>query len=109
LRFCSVLLLSLCTHVTFVASAATAADRRPGALPYASSAHRAGPGGYGGLKGRAPMRSAGDVRDKDKKQPYYYRYYSDTDRSPRACRRYANRAIGTKNANWWTRYRACLD
>lgn len=87
----------------------SAAERRPGALPYASDAHRAGPGGYGGLKSRrAPLPNAGDVRNKDKKQPYYYRYYSDTDRSPASCRRYASRAIATKNANWWTRYRACL-
>jgi hypothetical protein len=87
---------------------------RPGALPStgaASNAHRSdGRGGYGSYKGRRPpMRGAGDVRDNDSKQPYYYRYYSDTDRSPGSCRRYANRAIGTKNKNWWTRYRACLE
>ena len=50
----------------------------------ASDAHRADArGNYGGLKSqRAPLRGAGDVRDNDNKQPYYYRYYSDTDRSP---------------------------
>ncbi len=54
------------------------------------------------------MRGAGDVRDRAKKEPYDYRYYSDTDRSPGSCRRYAQRAIATRNSNWWTRYRACL-
>ncbi|CAN1722388.1 Lectin-like protein BA14k [Hyphomicrobium sp. 1Nfss2.1] len=87
-------------------------DRRPGvAKPYSSDAHRAGPGGtYGGLKGNPPppMRGAGDVRDRGSKEPYYYRYYSDDDRSPGSCRKYARRAIATKNDNWWTRYRACL-
>lgn len=78
--------------------------------PYASDAHRAGPGGtYGSMKyAPAPLRGAGDVRDNARKQPYDYRYYSDTDRSPGSCRRYAQRAIATKNSNWWTRYRACL-
>jgi hypothetical protein len=82
----------------------------PSRQPFASDAHRAGPGGtYGSLKyNRQPMRGAGDVRDQGGKQPYYYRYYSDTDRSPGSCRRYAQRAITTKNSNWWTRYRACL-
>jgi len=84
------------------------------ALPGAgvsSNAHRSDPSGaYGGLKSRvAPLRSKGDVRDNANKQPYYYRYYSDTDRSPGSCRRFAQRAIVTKNANWWTRYRACLN
>ena len=89
-------------------------DARPGALPgrgIASDAHRGDArGNYGGLKSRrAPLRGAGDVRDNDKKQPYYYRYYSDTDRSPGSCRRFARRAIATKNSNWWTRYRACME
>jgi hypothetical protein len=54
------------------------------------------------------MRNYGGARDRGQKQPYDYRYYSDTDRSPGSCRRYAQRAIATKNSNWWTRYRACL-
>jgi len=86
-------------------------DRRPAvAKPYSSDAHRAGPGGaYGGLKNNPPpMRGAGDVRDRGSKAPYYYRYYSDDDRSPGSCRQYAQRAITSKNDNWWTRYRACL-
>jgi len=86
----------------------------------ASDAHRADPqGAYGGLKSSrplvrppnkpsVPMRGAGDVRDQGKKAPYNYRYYSDTDRSPASCRRYAQRAIATNNRNWWTRYRACV-
>lgn len=102
--------IALCLSLA-VSDAAHAAGRQPGVLqPQASDAHRAGPNGaYGGLKyNRVPMRGAGDVRDNANKQPYYYRYYSDTDRSPRSCRRYAQRAIDTKNSNWWTRYRACL-
>ncbi|MFN3624505.1 MAG: hypothetical protein ACK4TP_10625 [Hyphomicrobium sp.] len=90
---------------------AASTNPRSGAAPYASDAHRAGPGGtYGSMKYAPPppMRGAGDVRDRDKKEPYDYRYYSDTDRSPGSCRRYAQRAIKTKNSNWWTRYRACL-
>lgn len=92
--------------------AGAASPGRSTAAPYASDAHRAGPGGsYGGLKNspRPPMRGAGDVRDRGKKEPYDYRYYSDTDRSPGSCRKYARRAIATKNDNWWTRYRACLN
>lgn len=109
-RFPSLLLLSLLACASLVATPMRALEYRPGALPKASDAHRAGPGGYGGLKSRrAPMRGAGDVRDNANKQAYYYRYYSDTDRSPTSCRRYASRAINTKNANWWTRYRACLN
>lgn len=111
MRVASVLLLSLWACAALAATPAAALEYRPGPLPKASDAHRAGPGGgYGGLKSpRAPMRGAGDVRDNAKKQPYYYRYYSDTDRSPGSCRRYASRAIATRNANWWTRYRACLS
>jgi hypothetical protein len=109
LHLLTVLLLSLCTWA-LVAMPSWAVERRPGALPYASDAHRAGPAGYGGLKARrAPLPNAGDVRNNDKKQPYDYRYYSDTDRSPGSCRRYASRAIATRNANWWTRYRACRN
>ena len=107
--------LSLSVWVAASALAASAATyQRPGALSTAgvsSDAHRSDrSGAYGGLKSqRAPLRGAGDVRDNDKKQPYYYRYYSDTDRSTGSCRRYASRAIATKNRNWWTRYRACLN
>jgi hypothetical protein len=107
--------LSLGVWVAASAPAASAAPyERPGALSTAgvsSNAHRSDrSGAYGGLKSqRAPLRGAGDVRDNANKQPYYYRYYNDTDRSPRSCRRYASRAIATKNRNWWTRYRACLN
>ncbi|MFA5898648.1 MAG: hypothetical protein WC829_05995 [Hyphomicrobium sp.] len=107
--------LALCFLIGSVPIVGAASlDRRPGvAQPYASDAHRAGPGGtYGGLKNNPsppPMRGAGDARDHGSKQPYYYRYYSDTDRSPGSCRKYARRAIATKNDNWWTRYRACLN
>jgi hypothetical protein len=81
----------------------------PGDKPYASDAHRAGPGGYGGLKSRSvPFKSGVEMRGGARKEPYYYRYYSDQDRSPGSCRRYAQRAIATKNSNWWTRYSACL-
>jgi hypothetical protein len=109
MRAC-LLALGVCL-LPFAASAAS--YERPGALPssgVSSNAHRADRNGaYGGLKSRRPpMRGAGDVRDNASKQPYDYRYYSDTDRSPGSCRRYAQRAIATKNSNWWTRYRACL-
>jgi len=106
---------ALSASVALVPLAALAApNERPGALArpgVTSDAHRGDrSGAYGGLKSRrAPLRGAGDVRDSENKQPYYYRYYSDTDRSPGSCRRFASRAIATKNRNWWTRYRACLD
>lgn len=91
-----------------IAAHAAALGRQPGV---ASDAHRPDAyGAYGGYKykyGRAPMRGD-DGAGSGTKQPYYYRYYSDTDRSPGSCRRYARRAIETKNDNWWTRYRACL-
>lgn len=107
----SVVLLTLCLSMgaSIVAHAATL-GRQPG-VPFASDAHRPDSNGaYGGYKyGRPPMRGAGDARDRGKKEPYYYRYYGDTDRSPDSCRRYARRAIETKNDNWWTRYRACLE
>jgi len=106
------LALSMCVGSLPLAISA-APYERPGALPragVASDAHRSDPrGAYGGLKSRrAPLRGAGDVRDNDK-QPYYYRYYTDNDRSPGSCRRFVRRAIITKNSNWWTRYRACMD
>jgi len=90
---------------------AASPNRGPGVLqPYASDAHRAGPGGaYGGLKHNPPPPRDTGVRDQGNREPYYYRYYSDTDRSPGSCRKYAHRAIVTKNSNWWTRYRACLQ
>ncbi len=78
-----------------------------------SDAHRPDArGNYGGLKSRnAPLSSAHvpGAKDDSLKQPYYYRYYSDTDRSPGSCIRFARRAIATKNSNWWTRYRACKN
>ncbi len=86
----------------------------PGA-PFAASsdAHRPdASGNYGGLKSRnAPLRGAQvpGAKSDTLEQPYYYRYYSDADRSPGSCLRFARRAIATKNSNWWTRYRACKD
>ena len=41
------------------------------------------------------------------KEPYDYRYYGDTDRGNVGCHWMAQRAIATRNANWWNRYRAC--
>jgi len=107
-------LVALSTWALACMLSVAAAPYEGRALPGAglsSNAHRSDPSGaYGGLKSpRPPLRSKGDVRDNDNKQPYYYRYYSDTDRSPGSCRRFARRAIVTKNANWWTRYRACLN
>lgn len=101
-----ILTLAVCLLFAQVASAGATPPSRQ---PLASDAHRAGPGGtYGGLKNNAPPRPSVGSRNNAGKQPYYYRYYSDTDRSPGSCRRYAQRAIETKNNNWWTRYRACL-
>ena len=78
-----------------------------------SNAHRPdASGNYGGLKTRnLPLRGSQvpGAKSDSLKQPYYYRYYSDTDRSPGSCLRFARRAIITKNSNWWTRYRACKD
>lgn len=107
-------LVALGVWVLACTLSAAAAPYESRALPGAgvsSNAHRSDPSGaYGGLKSRRPpLRSKGDVRDNDNKQPYYYRYYSDTDRSPGSCKRFARRAIATKNANWWTRYRDCLN
>jgi len=78
-----------------------------------SDAHRPDArGAYGGLKSRnVPLRGAQapGAKSDSLKEPYYYRYYSDTNRSPGSCLRFARRAIATKNSNWWTRYRACKD
>ena len=41
------------------------------------------------------------------KEPYDYRYYGDIDRGTVGCRWMADRAIATKSAIWWNRYRAC--
>lgn len=76
-----------------------------------SGAHRPDAlGNYGGLKryNLTPRaRQLPGSKAKDVKEPYYYRYYYDTDRSNNSCQRFARRAILTKNSNWWTRYRAC--
>ena len=90
-----------------VAGLASFAHAAPNNKPYASDAHRGTGGAYGGLKSRGPSKVPA-MRDRAGKEPYDYRYYSDTDRSPGSCRRYAQRAIATKNSNWWTRYSACL-
>ena len=84
---------------------ASIAHAAPNNKPYASDAHRGAGGAYGGLKSRGPSKVPA-TRDRAGKEPYDYRYYSDTDRSPGSCRRYAQRAIATKNSNWWTRYSA---
>jgi hypothetical protein len=107
-----------CASLALIAFAGNAAgaDRRPGALApsagprggVSSDAHRGGPGGYGVYKSRrARQEYRNDLRSGSSKRPYEYRYYSDTDRSPGSCRRYADRAIETRNRNWWMRYRAC--
>jgi len=90
-----------------VAGLASFAHAAPNNKPYASDAHRGAGGTYGGLKSRGPSNVPA-MRDRAGKEPYDYRYYSDTDRSPGSCRRYAQRAIATKNSNWWTRFTACL-
>ena len=90
-----------------VAGLASFAHAAPNNKPYASDAHRGAGGAYGGLKSRGPSKVPA-MRDRAGKEPYDYRYYSDTDRSPGSCRRHAQRAIATKNSNWWTRYTACL-
>ncbi len=90
-----------------VAGFTSVAHAAPSNKPYASDAHRGAGGAYGGLKSRGPSNVPA-MRDRAGKEPYDYRYYSDTDRSPGSCRRYAQRAIATKNSNWWTRYTACL-
>lgn len=95
--------------VLSVAGFASFAQAAPSNKPYASDAHRGAGGAYGGLKSRtAPFKNPG-AHDNANKEPYYYRYYSDTNRDPGSCRRFARRAIATKNSNWWTRYRACLN
>lgn len=105
------LALSVAAIAVAAAGAWAANTQRPGSPPrggpVSSDVHRnyGAPATSRGL----PARGAGDVRDRAGKQPYDYRYYSDTDRSPASCRRFARRAIATKNANWWTRYRACLQ
>jgi hypothetical protein len=91
-----------------VAGLASFAHAAPNNKPYASDAHRGAGGAYGGLKSRNPSSKVPAMRDRAGKEPYDYRFYSDTDRSPGSCRRYAQRAIATKNSNWWTRYSACL-
>ena len=91
-----------------VAGLASFAHAAPSNKPYASDAHRGAGGAYGGLKSRGARSNVPAMRDRAGKEPYDYRYYSDTDRSPGSCRRYAQRAIATKNSNWWTRYTACL-
>jgi hypothetical protein len=94
--------------VLSMAGFASLAHAAPNNKPYSSDAHRGAGGAYGGLKSRSLPSSVPAMRTRAGKEPYDYRYYSDTDRSPGSCRRYAQRAIATKNANWWTRYTACL-
>jgi hypothetical protein len=91
-----------------VAGLAASVQAAPSNKPYASDAHRGAGGAYGGLKSRGAPSKVPAMRNRADKEPYDYRYYSDTDRSPGSCRRYAQRAIATKNSNWWTRYSACL-
>ena len=101
--------LALMAIAACIAVPAGAARAAPNNKPYASDAHRGLGGAYGTMKGRAPQPRDLAPKRGDLREPYPYRYYSDTDRSPGSCRRYAQRAIATKNANWWTRYRACLN
>jgi len=101
-------ILALMAIATCVAIPAVTGHAAPNNKPYASEAHRGLGGAYGTMKGRIPQPRDLAPPRSGPREPYPYRYYSDTDRSPGSCRRYAQRAIATKNANWWTRYRACL-
>jgi len=76
-----------------------------------SDAHRRGRyGNYGGLKSRSPTRPYAAGRGgSDRKEPYPYRYYYDTERSVTGCHWMARRAIQTNSRTWWSRYRACTD
>jgi hypothetical protein len=47
------------------------------------------------------------IKSSPAKEPYDYRYYGDADRGSAGCHWMAERAIATKNSNWWNRYRAC--
>lgn len=87
---------------------------QPGAIvvpAVSSNAHRSdGAGNYGAYKGRPPAPlSAPRAGSRGLKQPYPYRYYSDTNRSISGCRWMAKRAIDTDSRTWWARYRACRD
>jgi len=97
--------MAIAASIAMLAGAVYAA---PANRPYASDAHRGLGGAYGTMK-RIPQPRDLAPKRGERREPYSYRYYSDTDRSPSSCRRYAQRAIATKNANWWTRYRACLN
>jgi len=97
--------MAIAASIAMLAGAVYAA---PANRPYASDAHRGLGGAYGTMK-RIPQPRDLAPKRGERREPYPYRYYSDTDRSPSSCRRYAQRAIATKNANWWTRYRACLN
>jgi hypothetical protein len=102
MRTCGLAVLLLVPGLASLAHAA------PNNKPYSSDAHRGAGGAYGGLKSRSVPSNVPAMRNRAAKEPYDYRYYSDADRSPGSCRRYAQRAIATKNSNWWTRYTACL-
>jgi len=97
--------MAIAASIAMLAGAVYAA---PANRPYASDAHRGLGGAYGTMK-RIPQPRDLAPKRGERREPYPYRYYSDTDRSPSSCRRYAQRAIATRNANWWTRYRACLN
>jgi hypothetical protein len=60
------------------------------------------PSPYDAAPSVAPLTKAAPM-----KEPYDYRYYGDTDRGNVGCRWMAQRAIATRNSNWWNRYRAC--
>lgn len=107
--------------VLFAALAVLAAPAAGGGV--SSNAHRPdSSGNYGGLRsgrplpgrpvpGRPvpalPLGPLSGERSSALKQPYPYRYYSDTNRSISGCYWMARRAIETNNRNWWLRYRAC--
>lgn len=62
------------------------------------------------LKNRQPPPVPRSLdRDSAAKEPYPHRYYGDTSRGNLGCHRLGQRAIDTKNSNWWGRYRACTD
>jgi len=54
-----------------------------------------------------PVPYSTSSKSKAIKQPYYYRYYQDTDRGNFGCYWMARRAIDTNSRNWWARYRTC--
>ncbi|HEY7669586.1 MAG TPA: hypothetical protein VH852_03020 [Hyphomicrobium sp.] len=76
-----------------------------------SNAHKGIGGRYGGYKSSSPKPGLGYAKPESsaRKEPYPYPYYSDESRGNYGCHRLGRRAIETDNANWWARYRACIE